>query len=52
MELVTAAVEGGHRILLFSQFTSMLDLLAQRLDAVSYTHLSSIWMRPATAVSP
>ena len=32
MELVTSAVEGGHRILLFSQFTSMLELLAQRLD--------------------
>ena len=29
MELVTAAVEGGHRILLFSQFTSMLELLAK-----------------------
>ena len=48
VELITGAVEGGHRILLFSQFTSMLELLAKRLDAegishftpVSYTHLT------------
>ena len=33
VELVSSAVEGGHRILLFSQFTSMLELLAKRLDA-------------------
>lgn len=31
-ELVQSAVEGGHKILLFSQFTSMLDLIAQRLE--------------------
>ena len=31
MELVKNAVEGGHRILLFSQFTSMLELLEQRM---------------------
>ena len=40
MELVTAAVEGGHRILLFSQFTSMLDLLAQRLDEARVSHFT------------
>ena len=40
MELVTAAVEGGHRILLFSQFTSMLDLLAQRLDEAGVSHFT------------
>ncbi|MBR1864903.1 MAG: DEAD/DEAH box helicase [Lachnospiraceae bacterium] len=32
MELLKNAVEGGHRILVFSQFTSMLDLLARELD--------------------
>lgn len=31
MELVESAVDSGHRILLFSQFTTMLDILAQRL---------------------
>lgn len=30
-ELVQSAVEGGHKILLFSQFTSMLELIAARL---------------------
>ena len=33
MELVRSAVEGGHALLLFSQFTSMLDLIAERLRA-------------------
>ena len=32
MDLVHSAIEGEHRILLFSQFTSMLDLLKERLD--------------------
>ncbi len=31
MELVRSAAEGGHRILLFSQFTSMLEIIAERL---------------------
>lgn len=31
MELVESAIEGEHRILIFSQFTSMLDLLAKDL---------------------
>lgn len=31
MELVQNAVEGGHRILLFSQFTSMLEIIAGRM---------------------
>ena len=39
-ELVTSAVEGGHRILLFSQFTSMLDLLAKRLDEAGISHFT------------
>ena len=32
--------EGGHRILLFSQFTSMLELLAKRLDAEGISHFT------------
>lgn len=32
MELVKNALEGGHRILLFSQFTSMLDILVRNLE--------------------
>ncbi len=32
MELVSEALSGGHRILLFSQFTSMLALIRQRLE--------------------
>ena len=31
LDLVRSAIEGEHRILLFSQFTSMLDLLKERL---------------------
>ena len=40
LDLVTEAVEGGHRILLFSQFTSMLDLLARRLDEAGVSHFT------------
>ncbi len=40
IDLVTSAVEGGHRILLFSQFTSMLDLLAKRLDEEGVSHFT------------
>lgn len=32
MELVSTALEADHSVLLFSQFTSMLDLIAARLD--------------------
>ena len=39
-ELVSSAVEGGHRILLFSQFTTMLDLLAKRLDELGVSHFT------------
>ena len=31
MELVQRAVKGKHKVLLFSQFTSMLDLIRERL---------------------
>ena len=33
IDLVRSAIEGGHRILLFSQFTSMLDILKRELDS-------------------
>ncbi|MBR1710810.1 MAG: DEAD/DEAH box helicase [Clostridia bacterium] len=32
LDLVCSAIDGGHKILLFSQFTSMLDLLAEDLE--------------------
>ncbi len=32
VDLVKSAVEGGHKMLLFSQFTSMLELIAKRLE--------------------
>ncbi len=32
MDLITSAIDGGHRILLFSQFTSMLELLEKDLE--------------------
>ena len=35
IELVRSGVSGGHKILLFSQFTSMLELIGQRLQAES-----------------
>lgn len=32
MELVSEAIEGGHKVLLFSQFTSMLDIIRERFQ--------------------
>lgn len=32
MQLIQSAIDGGHRMLLFSQFTSMLNILKSRLD--------------------
>ena len=37
MELISTAVDGGHQILLFSQFTSMLDLIRARLEEEDIT---------------
>ena len=38
MELIDSCVNAGHKILLFSQFTSMLDIIAKRLkeNTISY----------------
>lgn len=33
LELISEAADGGHRVLVFSQFTSMLDLIATALDS-------------------
>ncbi len=38
LELIHEAVSGGHKILLFSQFTSMLDLLREALDREGIGH--------------
>jgi len=32
MELILSAIDGGHKMLLFSQFTSMLDIIRRRLE--------------------
>ena len=32
LELIQSAMDGGHRLLVFSQFTSMLEILQQELD--------------------
>jgi len=41
LELIESSLESGHRLLLFSQFTSMLERLAQALDCrrISYFRL-------------
>ncbi len=38
LELIREAVDGRHKILLFSQFTSMLDLLREALDRQNIGH--------------
>src|SRR5690606_26282122 len=40
-EIVSEAAAGGHRVLIFSQFVSMLKLIREALDSekVSYTYL-------------
>ena len=38
MELVRNAVNGGHKILLFSQFTTMLDVLAEHLEKAKISY--------------
>ncbi len=39
MELVTRAVDSNHKILLFSQFTSMLSIISKRLTEQGIEHL-------------
>jgi superfamily II DNA or RNA helicase len=40
MELISSAVDAGHQILLFSQFTSMLSLITERLEAAEISHFT------------
>lgn len=42
LDLVTSAIEGGHRILLFSQFTSMLSLIRAAIEerGISYYEIT------------
>ncbi len=37
MELISTAVDGNHQILLFSQFTTMLDIIRKRLEQENIT---------------
>ena len=39
LDVLPGAIAGGHRILLFSQFTSMLRILRRRLEEAGYTCL-------------
>ena len=38
LQLMQSAIDGGHRMLIFSQFTSMLEILQQKLDAEGIEH--------------
>ena len=38
-EIINDAVEGGHRILVFSQFRSMLDIIQERFDEKGIKHM-------------
>ncbi len=40
VELVQSAIDGEHRVLLFSQFTSMLDLLQERFDSAKIPYFT------------
>ena len=46
VDLVKSAIEGEHKILLFSQFTSMLELLESDLDAESIPYYKIIGATP------
>ena len=44
VDLIRSAIEGEHRVLLFSQFTSMLDLLKERLkqESIAYFEITGV----------
>lgn len=46
IDLVRSAVEGGHKILIFSQFTSMLELLEQALDGEKISYYKIVGSTP------
>ncbi len=46
MDLVKSAIDGGHRILLFSQFTSMLDIIQERLNKEGIPYYTIVGSTP------
>lgn len=48
MELCAGMVENGHQILLFSQFTSMLERIGRRLDEMNISHYTLQGSTPKT----
>lgn len=46
MELVESAISGGHKILLFSQFTSMLSIIGKKLDEMNISYYEIIGSTP------
>ncbi len=46
IDLVRRAIDGGHKILLFSQFTSMLDILQKRLSVEGIEYFSLVGSTP------
>ena len=46
IDLVRRAIDGGHKILLFSQFTSMLDILQRRLEQEGIEFFSLVGSTP------
>ncbi len=38
LQLIQSAIDGGHRMLVFSQFTSMLDILQKRLELLGIAY--------------
>ncbi len=49
MELVASAMEGGEKTLIFSQFTSFLDLIAQELDGAGTPYYTITGSTPKKA---
>lgn len=46
VDLVKGAIEGGHKILIFSQFTSMLSIIEKRFDGEKIGYYSLIGQTP------
>ena len=46
VDLVKGAIEGGHKILIFSQFTSMLSIIEKRFDGEKIKYYSLIGQTP------
>ena len=46
VDLVKGAIEGGHKVLIFSQFTSMLSIIEKRFDGEKIAYYSLIGQTP------